>query len=37
MEREIRRYCERCIGGDWKAVAQKVARIGQWEFEDYQP
>ena len=24
-----------CWGDNWKEVAEKVARIGHWEFEDY--
>jgi len=31
----IREQCERCTGKDWNEVAGKLARIGQWEFEDY--
>jgi len=26
-----------CEGGDWSEVAEKVGRIGHWEFEDYEP
>ncbi|MFZ0226655.1 MAG: immunity 8 family protein [Mycobacterium sp.] len=26
-----------CEGEDWSEVAQKVGRIGHWEFEDYRP
>lgn len=37
----IRQFLEdqvsRCEGSDWPEVANKVGRIGQWEFEDYQP
>ena len=25
-----------CSGGDWEGVAQRLGRIGYWEFEDYQ-
>jgi len=28
---------EKCSGKDWNEVAIKLARIGQWEFEDYVP
>lgn len=31
----IRKFCEQCEGTNWQEVAQKVARLGQWEFEDY--
>ena len=30
-------YCEACKGDDWKEIAQKLSRLGKWEFEDYQP
>jgi hypothetical protein len=30
-------YCSACTGNSWTEVAQKVARIGYWEFEDYKP
>ncbi len=33
----IREECERCSGNDWNEVATKLARFGQWEFEDYVP
>ena len=26
---------ENCAGESWKEVAEKVGRIGHWEFEDY--
>jgi hypothetical protein len=29
-------YCRRCIANDWEALAEKLARIGHWEFEDFQ-
>jgi len=35
IRREIERYVEGCTGKDFWEVAQKVARIGAWEFEDY--
>jgi hypothetical protein len=31
----IRCMIESCSGKDWKEVAEKVSRIGFWEFEDY--
>jgi hypothetical protein len=33
----VTKFIERCSGSSWQEVAQKVARIGYWEFEDYQP
>jgi Immunity protein 8 len=26
-----------CEGANWSEVANKVGRIGRWEFEDYRP
>jgi hypothetical protein len=31
----LQEYCAQCIGDSWKEVAQKVGRLGKWEFEDY--
>lgn len=31
----IDRYAERCSGHTWRDVAEKLGRIGIWEFEDY--
>jgi len=28
-------YVRGCEGEDWAEVANKLARLGQWEFEDY--
>jgi Immunity protein 8 len=28
-------YLQGCEGVDWKDVANKVGRLGRWEFEDY--
>lgn len=33
----IVKLIESCSGNSWQEVAQKVARIGYWEFEDYRP
>ncbi|WP_454645473.1 immunity 8 family protein [Bradyrhizobium liaoningense] len=30
-------YCSGCTGSSWQEAAEKVARIGFWEFEDYKP
>jgi hypothetical protein len=32
----IRHLIESCYGDDWDEVAEKVGRIGFWEFEDCQ-
>lgn len=37
IKREIERYIATCTGEDWETIAQKLSRIGSWEFEDYQP
>jgi hypothetical protein len=29
------RQVEACEGADWHEVAEKVGRIGRWEFEDH--
>jgi hypothetical protein len=31
----LRSFCAACKGATWSEVAQKVSRIGKWEFEDY--
>ncbi len=28
---------EKCEGNSWQEVAERVGRIGYWEFEDYKP
>ena|SRR5260370_436671 len=33
----VKRYCESCLGNSWAAVAQKLSRLGKWEFQDYIP
>jgi len=35
LYRFIANYCDGCVGDTWKEVAEKVGRIGHWEFEDY--
>lgn len=37
IKEQIRHYVENCSGKDFWEMAQKVARIAAWEFEDYQP
>lgn len=31
----ITKFIERYSGNSWTEVAQRLSRIGQWEFEDY--
>ena len=31
----LERAVGRCSGNDWNEVAEKLSRIGYWEFEDY--
>ena len=33
----IERRVQGCEGATWPEVAEKLARLGYWEFEDYQP
>jgi hypothetical protein len=35
LEQFVRNYCSQCVGKTWREVADKVSRIGKWEFEDY--
>jgi hypothetical protein len=30
-------YCRTSMGNSWREVAEKVGRLGYWEFEDYKP
>jgi hypothetical protein len=30
-------YAKDCGGNTWREVAQKLGRLGKWEFEDYKP
>lgn len=32
----IKNYIENCAGDSWDEIAEKIGRIGHWEFEDYQ-
>jgi hypothetical protein len=32
----INKYLQLCSGETWKDVAEKVGRLGLWEFEDYE-
>ena len=31
----IKDYLQLCSGENWSEVAEKVGRLGKWEFEDY--
>jgi hypothetical protein len=33
----VERYVQQCEGATWREVAEKLARLGYWEFEDYKP
>ena len=33
--RTITDFLQLCSGKDWNEIAEKVARLGKWEFEDY--
>jgi hypothetical protein len=35
VERYLRQRVADCEGESWKEVAEKVGRLGKWEFEDY--
>lgn len=35
--KEISNYVDGCSGKEFWDVAQKLSRIGAWEFEDYEP
>ncbi len=30
-------YCQKCRGNSWADIAERLGRIGKWEFEDYRP
>ena len=33
----ISAYCSRIEGSTWEELAEKLGRLGKWEFEDYEP
>ena len=35
LKRFLMDYCAKCEGQSWTEVAEKLGRIGKWEFEDY--
>ncbi len=32
----IQKFCRSCSGNTWAEIANKLSRLGRWEFEDYQ-
>lgn len=32
----VMNFCASCEGATWPEVAQRVGRLGKWEFEDYE-
>ena len=38
LDQFVREYCESCgEAPTWNTLAEKLARLGKWEFEDYVP
>jgi hypothetical protein len=37
LENFVRDYCTRCEGNSWRDVAEKLSRLGHWEFDGYSP
>lgn len=35
LERFVRSYCQSSEGESWQVIAEKISRLGAWEFEDY--
>nr|WP_165935776.1 MULTISPECIES: immunity 8 family protein [unclassified Bradyrhizobium] len=33
----VEAYCAECSGASWREVAEKLGRLGKWEFEDFSP
>src|SRR3954454_1725140 len=33
----LHEYCRECSGVTWQEIAQRLGRLGKWEFEDYEP
>ena len=31
----INKFISNCSGDSWKEMAEKISRLGKWEFEDY--
>ena len=37
LEKFVGDYSAACEGATWDEVADKLSRLGHWEFEDYRP
>ena len=38
LEKFVQKYCTSCgEAATWRPLAEKLARLGKWEFEDYVP
>jgi hypothetical protein len=37
LDRFLRTQIESLVSDDWPTLAEKIGRIGYWEFEDYVP
>ncbi len=37
LKRVITDLVESCEGNSWQEAAERVGRVGHWEFEDYRP
>lgn len=35
LKRYVEDYCAKCSENSWPEVAERLARFGKWEFEDY--
>lgn len=35
IDKLIDNYVKKCDGNNWKECAEKLSRLGHWEFEDY--
>lgn len=33
----VAEFCYSCEGPSWASIAERVGRLGKWEFEDYRP
>ena len=36
IKQRIKKYCDGTSGKTWEEIAEKLSRIGHWEFEDYE-
>ncbi|WKL57150.1 Imm8 family immunity protein [Asticcacaulis sp. ZE23SCel15] len=36
IEEHLKSYAQRCVGDSWVEVANKIAKVGEWEFDNYQ-